>query len=213
LLFPSAGGDYLEVERFGLIAAAGDLIAAGRVKIYSVDGAVARAWLQRAGDSENRLAARREQDQRIDAAVVPHIRRDCESTEIEIIAAGTALGAYNAIASLCRTPETFCAAIAMGGVFDRLGYLRGPLERSLDTASVLPPLATLTVAAPPRARTRQVCLAVARGDFEDPGATARVADALREAGIPHRVELWGEAHAHSWSTWRAMLPRLLSELA
>jgi len=26
------------------------------------------------------------------------------------------------------------------------------------------------------------------------------------------VELWGEEHAHSWSTWRAMLPQLLAEL-
>jgi esterase/lipase superfamily enzyme len=212
LLFPSAGADYLEVERFGLIAAAAELITAGRIKVYSVDGAAARAWLQRGGDSESGHAARRTEDERIDGIVVPHVRRDCQSSDIEIIAAGAALGAYSAVAMLCRAPQTFCAALGMSGVFERLGYLRGPLERTSGITAALPPLATLVAAAPAGARARQVRLAVARGDFEDPAATARVAETLRGAGIPHRVELWGEEHAHSWSTWRAMLPQLLAEL-
>ncbi len=37
LVFPSAGGDAEEIERFGLVGACGQLLAAGRIKLYSVD--------------------------------------------------------------------------------------------------------------------------------------------------------------------------------
>ena len=37
LVFPSAGGDAEEIERFGLVDACGPLLAEGRVKLYSVD--------------------------------------------------------------------------------------------------------------------------------------------------------------------------------
>ena len=37
LLFPTAGGDYEEVERFHLIGALGPLLDAGRIKVYSID--------------------------------------------------------------------------------------------------------------------------------------------------------------------------------
>ena len=37
LLFPTAGGDAEEVERFHLIGALSPLIESGRIKVYSID--------------------------------------------------------------------------------------------------------------------------------------------------------------------------------
>jgi esterase/lipase superfamily enzyme len=45
LIFPTAGGDFEEIERFHLIDALGELIDQGRIKAYSVDGLGVRAWL------------------------------------------------------------------------------------------------------------------------------------------------------------------------
>jgi esterase/lipase superfamily enzyme len=42
LVFPSAGGDAEEIERFGLVDACGPLLAEGRVKLYSVDSVAGR---------------------------------------------------------------------------------------------------------------------------------------------------------------------------
>ena len=42
LLFPTAGGDFEEVERHGLIAALAPLIDPGRIKVYSVDSVAYR---------------------------------------------------------------------------------------------------------------------------------------------------------------------------
>src|SRR5262245_35246951 len=46
LLFPTAGGDFEEVERFHLIGAIAALVEAGRVKVFSLDGLAAHAWLR-----------------------------------------------------------------------------------------------------------------------------------------------------------------------
>ena len=45
LLFPTAGGDAEEVERFHLIGALAPLIDAGRIKVYSTDSVAGRAWI------------------------------------------------------------------------------------------------------------------------------------------------------------------------
>ena len=45
LLFPTAGGDAEEVERFHLIRMLEPLIDAGRIKVYSTDSVAGRAWI------------------------------------------------------------------------------------------------------------------------------------------------------------------------
>ena len=44
LLFPTAGGDAEEIERFHLVGALGALIDAGRIKVYSTDSVAGRVW-------------------------------------------------------------------------------------------------------------------------------------------------------------------------
>ena len=210
LLYPSAGADCLEAERLGLIAAAAGLIEAGRIKIYSVDACAPRAWLGRSSPAE-RARALADCAAHTHAAIVPQIRHDCESPAIEIVAAGAALGALTALASLCRDPATFRAAVALSGVFERLGYLRGPLGPPVRTT--LPGLGPLLAAAPARLRERSVVLASGRGDHENPGETERAAAALEAHGVPRRLELWGSDAPHGFDTWRRMLPRYLAELS
>jgi esterase/lipase superfamily enzyme len=42
LVFPTAGGDFEEIERFQLIAAVGQLIEGGRIKVYALDAPMIR---------------------------------------------------------------------------------------------------------------------------------------------------------------------------
>ena len=55
LVFPSAGGDAEEIERFGLVGACGPLLAEGRVKLYSVDSAAGRAMIAKTSPAGHRL--------------------------------------------------------------------------------------------------------------------------------------------------------------
>src|SRR5271169_6161867 len=52
LVFPSAGGDAEEIDRFGLVGACGQLLAGGRIKLYSVDSVAGQAMITKAGSPE-----------------------------------------------------------------------------------------------------------------------------------------------------------------
>jgi esterase/lipase superfamily enzyme len=204
LLFPTAGGDFEEVERFHLVGAVRELIDNGRIKIFSVDAIAARIWLRGNASPEQCVTVQRQFDAYIDAEVVPLIRLDCQSDTIEIIAAGAALGAYSAVATLRRMPSVFRVALGLSGIYDLSRFLPSESAPALHSVSLQNFDGTNAV------RGRFVMLASGEGDYEVPTESKRMAAALEAAHVPSRLELWGPAYAHSWNTWRAMLPKYLA---
>ena len=87
LLFPTAGGDYEEVERFHMVRVLGELIDAGRIKVYSIDSVAGKTWLQGTHSSEYCSRVQNLFDSYIYNEVVPLIREDCGSKDIEVVAA------------------------------------------------------------------------------------------------------------------------------
>jgi esterase/lipase superfamily enzyme len=213
LLFPTAGGDYEEVERFHLIRVLGDLIQAGRIKVYSVDSVAGKTWLQGTHPPEYCSRVQNLYDSYIYHEVVPLIRRDCNSGDIEIVAAGASIGAFNAVASICRHPDVFRLAVAMSGTFDLSKYLGGKFNQDFYFSSPLHFLPGLDEG-PQLAKLRQrfIVIPTGEGDYEDPGESWRIANVLGAKGVPNRVDLWGKDYHHNWVTWREMLPKYLSEL-
>lgn len=213
LLFPTAGGDAEEVERHGLIDALGPLLGAGRIKVYSLDSVAGRSWLRK-DDPRHSMWLQNQFDAVVYEEVVPAIRMDCHSDDIEIIACGASIGAFNAVASLCRHPDVFKAAIGMSGTYDLSPWLEGHWREEFYFSSPLhwlpghPEDEHLN-----RLRSRFVVLATGQGHWEEPGETWKMAHALGERQIPNRVDLWSENHAHDWPTWREMLPLYLDDLA
>lgn len=211
LLFPSAGGDFDEVQRFQLIEALRELIDSGRIKVYSVDGVAARAWLRGTHSAEHCARIQTLYDEYIDEEVVPLIRRDCQSDAIEIVSAGVAIGACSALAALCRKPAVFRVAIGLSGIYELSKYLTCGLAPPLEP--LLPLYALRHLAEGPHAETlrrRFVLLASGTGEFESPTESQRMSEALSAAGIANNLELWGPTFAHCWNTWRQMLPRYLA---
>jgi esterase/lipase superfamily enzyme len=208
LLFPTAGGDVEEVERFRLIGALAESIDKGRIKVFSVDGIAARAWLRGTHPPEHCARVQSLYDAYIDTEVVPLIRRDCQSDTIEIVAAGAAIGAYHAVSALCRLPSIFRVAIALSGIFDLSKYLVGGFAPALEAVSPLHSLRHLPEGPSGDAlRRRFAVLATGAGDYEQPAESQRMSDALGAARVNNKLENWGRNFAHGWNTWREMLPR------
>jgi esterase/lipase superfamily enzyme len=118
LLFSTAGGDAEEVERHHLVGACGDLLAAGRVKIYSCDGVASRTMMAGSGSPEHQMWLLNQFQQCVRHEIVPAIYADSGGTELPVIAAGASIGAFNALAVLCRFPDVFSHAICMSGTYD-----------------------------------------------------------------------------------------------
>ncbi len=209
LIFPTAGGDAEEIERFGLIEALSPLLADGRVKVYSVDSIAGRSWMRKE-DPRHSAWLQNQFDAAIRYEVVPAIHADCGG-ELPIITSGSSIGAFNAMASLCRHPDVFGAAICMSGTYDLEPWLHGHWSDEFYFSSPLHFLPGLEGPVLDMLRQRFVLLATGTGDYENEGESWRMADVLGAKGIPNRVDAW-HSWSHDWPTWRAMLPGYLHEL-
>ena len=212
LVFPSAGGDAEEIERNGLVDACGPLLAAGLVKLYSVDSVAGQAMVAKAGSVEHRMWLLNQFQEFVRAEVVPAIHADLGGHAMDIIATGASIGAFNAVAVLCRYPDVFGAAIGMSGSYRIERFYDEAASQDLYFSAPLQFVPGLSGPQLDRLRQRFVLLASGEGDWEDVDSSWRMADCLGARGIPNRVDNWGPQWPHEWPTWRRMLPQYLREL-
>lgn len=212
LLFPTAGGDAEEAERFHLIGAIGHLIEAGRIKVYCCDSIAGRAWVENKPPDycmwlQNRF------DAMIYHEIVPAIRADCGNANIEIVTTGASIGAYNAVASICRHPDVFSKAIGLSGTYNMEKFSQGVFTEDLYFSSPIHYLPGLSEQSQQLQTLRQrfIVLAYGQGRWEDPSESWRMADTLGAKGVPNRVDPWGPEWDHDWPSWRNMLPKYLEE--
>jgi esterase/lipase superfamily enzyme len=211
LLFPTAGGDAEEVERNQLLAHLAPLIEEGRVKVYSCDSVAGMALVRREGSPEHRMWLFNQFHDAVAHEVVPAIHADVQGP-LAIVAAGSSIGAFNALAMTCRFPQLFGAAICMSGTYRLETLIGGPVTEDLYFASPLHFLPGLEGPRLDELRRRFVVLASGTGEWEDIGEAWAMAHVLGSKGVPNRVDDWGPQYPHDWSTWWQMLPVYLDEL-
>jgi esterase/lipase superfamily enzyme len=212
LLFPTAGGDAEEVQRHHLVTACDDLLAAGRVKIYSCDGVAGQAMVARHGSPEHRMWLLNQFQQCVRHEIVPAIHADSGGVELPVIAAGASIGAFNSLAVLCRFPDVFRFAICMSGTYDLQSMYDGRFTDDLYFSSPLHFMPGLDGWQLNLLRQRFALFASGEGEWEDIGESWRIARVLGDKGVPNRVDPWGPGFKHDWPTWWQMLPQYLREL-
>jgi esterase/lipase superfamily enzyme len=212
LVFPTAGGDAEEIERNGLVDACLPLIESGRIKVYSCDSVAGRAMVAETGSPEHRMWLANQYHHAVLQEVVPAIRNDLGGAATPIVTAGASIGAFNAVAVLCRWPHEFGAAVGMSGTYRLQRFFDGRSSPELDAASPVVFLPHLDGDHLDALRRRFVILASGQGAHEDLGESWAVGNALGRQGVPNRVDPWGEEWPHEWPTWRRMLPQYLDEL-
>jgi esterase/lipase superfamily enzyme len=212
LVFPTAGGDAEEIERNHLVAACQELVDSGRVKLYSCDSVAGRALATSAGSPEYRMWLFNQYHQAVANEVLPAIHADLGGHQARVVTAGASIGAFNAVAVLCRYPELFEAAVGMSGTYRLQRFLGEEFTEDLYFASPLDFLPGLDGPRLDTLRQRRVVLASGEGAWEDIGESWAMADALGGKGVPNRVDSWGPEFEHDWGTWWRMLPQYLDEV-
>ena len=215
LLFPTAGGDAEECERFLMIKVLTPLIDAGKIRVYSCDSVAGRAWIS--GEHSGLYKARVQNvfNEFLTDELAPAVRADCRDGSIEMIAAGASIGAYNSLVAVCRNPEIFKMGICMSGTYDLSRWMSGQHSQDLHVVSPLHFVPYLEEGSRQLAllRKRMILLPTGEGRWEAPNESWAVANVLGKRGIPNRVDLWGKHYDHDWVTWRDMLPKYLAEHA
>ena len=213
IVFPTAGGDAEEVERMLLIDALGDLIEAGRIKVYSCDSIAGYAMVRGDGDARYRAALLNGFHGFVREEMIPAIWADCRTPGADVVVSGASIGAFNAIAVLCRYPEVVSHAIAMSGTFDVASFIGPGAGEALYFATPLYFLPGMQGPALERLQHRFAVLASGEGRWENIEHSWRLAKVMGQKGIPNRVDPWGPEYDHDWPTWRVMLPHYLSQVS
>lgn len=212
LMFPTAGGDAEEIERFLVIDTLKEFLADGRIKIYSCDSVAGRVMLGQEGSPEHRMRVMNRFQNYVYHELVPAIRDDCNDDSIEVIVAGSSIGAFNALAMVCRFPDAFSSALCMSGTYDLQRFLKAGVTEDFYYSSPVHYLPDLEGDLLDRLRDRFVLLASGQGRAEDIDESFRVAELLESKGVSHRMDDWGEEWHHDWPTWRNMLVQYVDEL-
>lgn len=212
LLFPTAGGDAEECERFHMIDVLAPQLEEGRIKVFSVDSVAAQHWFTTDNSFAGAGRVQHAFDECIAREVVPAIHQDCGGAQ-PIVTAGASIGAFNALAAMCRHPDLFDKAICMSGTYDLAKFLRGPEDPEYHRCSPIHFLPQIGEG-PYLDRLRKcfVLLAHGEGRWESPEESWKVERCLGRLGVPNRVDSWGKDYIHDWMTWREMLPKYLGEL-
>jgi len=212
LVLPSAGGDAEEIERNGLVDACGQLLAEGRIKLYSVDSVAGQAMMLKTGSPEYRTWLLNQFHECVRSEVVPAIHADVGAQATDVITAGASIGAFNAVALLCRYPDVFSAAIGMSGSYRIERFYDPSRTEDLYFSAPLQFLPNLEGPQLDQLRLRFAVLASGEGAWENIDESWQMGAALGAKAIPNRVDSWGTEWQHDWSTWHKMLPHYLDEL-
>ena len=212
LLFPTAGGDYLECERFLMIRALTPLIEAGRIKVFSCGSISGDAWLDGDAPPWHKTWLQSRFDQYLVEELIPLIHKDCGGAP-RITATGASLGAYNASTAASKHPEFFERVIAMSGTYDFKRWMGGHFDQNYYFNMPLHFLPNLGEG-PQLDHLRKVhfVIATGQGRAEAPQESVWLANILRSKGVNVNLEIWGQDAHHDWPTWRTMLPMFLDRL-
>lgn len=214
--FPTAGGYAHEWQMHGMVETLGDLLEAGRLKLYCPETNVSQAWLSRTIDDPlAKLAAHQRYERFVVETLVPFVREDCRTPDIPLMTAGASLGASYASLLALKHPDVFSYALCLSGRYELSFFLDGYLDEAVAASNPLtlaPRRADAALAALQRTHLALVC---GRGPYEERciDETLALADVCAARGIPHTRDIWGRDVAHTWGWWRRqarhhLVPRL-----
>ncbi len=210
LMIPTAGADYLEYERFGLIETVRPFIEAGKLKLFSINSINKESWMNNEMLPEHKAIRHNQFNQYVYEEVVPFIRNHT-SADTMIFTCGASLGAFHAMNLFLKRPDILNGAISMSGVYDLTEYTHGYWDEQVYYNSPIHYIPNLTdpwyldkIKA-----SHHIHIYTGSGAFEDPEANRRFAGVLFDKGIWCNLEVWGPDVPHDWATWKKMLPYII----
>jgi len=210
LMFPSAGADYLEYERFHLIESIRPLIDEGMLKVFSINSINNESWLNHNIPPREKAVRHQQYNGYIEEEVLPYIDAKMNGHTMTITC-GVSLGAFHAANMLFRRPDLIDGVIGMSGIYDLKAYSSGYYDEDVYYNSPVDYLPNMPDGEHLEhlRRKEHIHFLSGEGPYEAPAATWAIADLLGMKSIPNTVEIWGREWSHDWPTWRAMLPSYL----
>jgi len=110
LMFPTAGADFLEYERFQLIDSISWYIETGKFKVFSINSINNESWLNNSMQPHHKALRHMTYNYYVIDEVVPFIHANCNGLQ-PIYLTGASLGALHAANIFFRRPDLFAGTI------------------------------------------------------------------------------------------------------
>jgi esterase/lipase superfamily enzyme len=209
IVFPTSQGRFFEFEDRGMVEALRDKIDGGRLQLICVDSVDAESWYNRGVGADWQIARHIQYENYVLNEVLPLLRRMNGNPHLASL--GCSFGGYHALNIALRHPHLFTGCLSMGGAFDlkSLGFLRGFYN---DDAYYNLPLDYVPGIHDHEylERLRQNTYVLATGVNDQCwNDNERMAAAMRNKGIPVRLEVWGDNTGHDWPWWQRMAQNYL----
>ena len=210
IAFPPARGSEWDYEQSGFLNAIAEDVDAGRLRFYvtrSIDG---DSFLDTNVEPTRRSLAQKMFDEYVRIEVLPFVRS--HSPNVPIVTLGVAFGAFHAVNTLLKAPETvkrcygfsgfYDVAQFMDRTFDSNFYFNNPLDyvTHIWDETILLHLSSC-----------EVNLIAAGGRGRDQYESYRLGEVLKRKGIATRIQDWGDVDTEDWVLWTQQMRELLAE--
>ena len=212
LLFPTAGADFLEYERFLMIDFIKPFIESGQLRVYSISSVNRYSLLNDKASPQWKAELLTRYDRYIVEEILPFIRRECgRENDGRPLTTGASLGALLAANTYFRHPDLVRGTIAMSGSYDIRSYLKNYYDDNVYFNNPMQYVPNLNddYYLPLLRKADSIVLVTGQGAYEAPDRTRDMCRVLSQKGIPHLCEIWGHDVNHDWDWWRKMLPYYL----
>lgn len=210
LMVPTAGADYLEYERFGLLDTLQPFVDGGKCKVYSIDSMNKESWMNYEMYPPHKAIRHNEFNSYVYNEVVPYIR-NTSSPDTLIFICGASFGALHSMNLFLKRPDLLNGVIAMSGVYNLMEYSRGYYDEQVYLNSPVMYMPNLTDhwQLENIRKSHHIHIVTGSGPYEDPNGSRELAGVLYNKGIWYDLDVWGEEWKHDWPTWKAMLPHYI----
>ena len=211
IVFPTEAGRAWDFENNQMVTAVGDLVEAGRVKLYCVDSLDAYSWSDREAPIDERARRHGVYTDWLANQLVPFVRAGTDG-ESEPMALGCSLGAYHAVQFALQRADLLPLAIGFSGNYDvSTWHAWGDRGDATYFANPSDYVAHLHGGHLGWLQGRlSLLLVCGQGQWEThptgalPSSRAMAAS-LQRKGIRCELDLWGHDVSHDWPWWGRQL--------
>jgi esterase/lipase superfamily enzyme len=204
VVFPTSCGRFFEFEDRGMVGAVADKIENGRLQLFCVDSADAESWYNTRVGADWRVARHVSYENYVLRDVLPLVR--LKNHRQQLASVGCSFGGFHAMNIALRHPHLFSGALSMSGAFDLrgLGFLSGHEDAGAYfnlPLDYVPNIHDHEYLEAMRRNTYVLATGVHDQCWND---NERLAQVMRNKGIPVRLDVWGDSAGHDWPWWMRM---------
>lgn len=203
VVFPTSCGRFFEFEDRGMVGTVEDKIGRGEIQLFCVDSVDGESWYNRDVGARWRIARQVQYEHYLMDEVIPLVRGLNWNRQMATM--GCSFGGYHAANFALRHPDVFTACLSMSGQFDMTSFLQGYYDDDVYFQTPLHYLRNQNDGWYFERYRRNTYILATGVEDQCWESNERLAECMRDRGIPVRLEVWGDRTGHDWPWWQKMM--------